>query len=197
MTARRQPSYLNLLLGLLLFLLAAPLAEQYLDDFAELIITTMLVLPVALGVWGVKRGTRSFLLGVTLLALMVIVQALNIILPGFPLEPVMLAIATFLFLSLALVALEDVILGGPIDGNRLVGAICIYLLLGIAWALLFAVLDTLTAEPLFSNIAPREGTADFAALLYYSLVTLTTLGYGDIAPLSPLARMLAATRIVR
>ena len=128
----------------------------------------------------------------TLLALIVVIQIVNVVIEGRPLEPLMLTLAVVFFVTMALIALHDVILGGPIDGNRLVGAICVYLLLAIAWALVFAVVDVLTAEPMFSNIELRGGAVDFAALLYYSLVTLTTLGYGDIAPLSPLARMLAA-----
>ena len=94
----------------------------------------------------------------------------------------------FFFAAMALIALDDVLFGGTIDHNRLVGSICVYLLLGIAWGIGYALLDTVTAEPAFTNLEsiPEGGTA--APYIYYSFVTLTTLGYGDLSPLTPTAR---------
>lgn len=72
------------------------------------------------------------------------------------------------------------------------GATCVYMLLGIAWAIAFALTDYFIPSA-FQGLETgpfQQGYLDvftfrFENLLYYSFVTLTTLGYGDIIPLFP------------
>jgi voltage-gated potassium channel Kch len=68
-------------------------------------------------------------------------------------------------------------------------AISIYLLLGLLWASLYLAIDAFSpgAIQMGSHAADRQ-----TELLYFSLVTLSTIGYGDIVPLSGEARILAA-----
>ena len=80
------------------------------------------------------------------------------------------------------------------------GACSVYLLLGVAWSDLFMLVD-LAYPGSFSagsgeaaNWMIQKGlvAAREFELLYYSLITLTTIGYGDMLPLSPQGRMMAA-----
>src|SRR6201987_297331 len=68
-------------------------------------------------------------------------------------------------------------------------AINIYLLLGLLWTTLYLAIDAFYpgSIQMGSQAAERE-----TELLYFSLITLSTIGYGDIVPLSGEARMLAA-----
>ena len=73
--------------------------------------------------------------------------------------------------------------------NNIVGGGCIYLLLGMSWGILYMYI--VWADPAsFAGIDP-EGRTLYWDLNYFSFVTLTTLGYGDILPISPAARALA------
>jgi voltage-gated potassium channel Kch len=68
-------------------------------------------------------------------------------------------------------------------------------LLAIVFACLYRIADMTTAEPLFSiGGAPKR--LEFAEALYFSVVTLATVGYGDIYPVGPLARLLSVAQIV-
>lgn len=80
-----------------------------------------------------------------------------------------------------------------VTGELIAGSIAVYLLLGIAFAYLFALVEL--HSPGAFAFADRAGHAD-PDFYYYSLVTLTTLGYGDITPLAPMARGLAALEAV-
>lgn len=80
--------------------------------------------------------------------------------------------------------------------DTLYGSVCVYLLMGVAWAIGYALLESLAPGSLVQNNQPlaiesgaEEGISD--SLLYFSLVTMTTLGYGDITPVTLLARRLA------
>lgn len=72
-----------------------------------------------------------------------------------------------------------------VTADTLKGGIAIYLLLGFAWSLVYMIVYQL--EPMaFNGITATQFEADF---LHFSFVTLTTVGYGDIHPLSPVARI--------
>lgn len=70
--------------------------------------------------------------------------------------------------------------------SLLFGAAALYLLLGFAWTHSFALAVALNPH------AFGDTTPDWNALTYFSFSTLTTLGIGDLAPLSPLARTLTS-----
>tara|TARA_B110000879_G_scaffold202025_1_gene277854 strand:+ start:718 stop:1392 length:675 start_codon:yes stop_codon:yes gene_type:complete len=70
------------------------------------------------------------------------------------------------------------------------GAIVSYLLLGIMWGLLYSYIEFISLNS-FSFASDHDLQAKGSALFYYSFVTLTTLGYGDILPISRFARMAA------
>ena len=72
-------------------------------------------------------------------------------------------------------------------------AVSIYLLLAYAWAALYRAMDALYPGSFQIGANPTDRQTD---LLYFSLVTLTTVGYGDVVPLSGEARMLAALEAV-
>ena len=99
------------------------------------------------------------------------------------------AILAFCLLGIAVKLRQVVLEPGAITLNRLVGGICIYLLLGVLWAVLFGVVALV--EPVAFYYAGGEAGDPVENLLYYSFVTLTTLGYGDITPIHPVARTLA------
>jgi hypothetical protein len=89
-------------------------------------------------------------------------------------------------LLLALVVLSTVLRAGTITRRQIEGGIAAYLLLGLAWASAYRWLAL--ADPLaFAGVDLGTGKQ----WIYYSLVTLTTMGYGDITPVHPVARSLA------
>jgi len=99
--------------------------------------------------------------------------------------------ALFVSLSfgiMAIVMLVQVFRKGPVTHHRIQGAIAVYLLLGLAWAAAYELID-LTHQGAFTGTfgGAKVGTS----WLYYSFVTLTTLGYGDIVPVHPFARSMA------
>jgi voltage-gated potassium channel len=79
--------------------------------------------------------------------------------------------------------------------DSVMGAACGYLFVGLGWAVCYALIERFQpqsfhlSEPL-SELGHRSQTLP-QLLTYYSFVTLTTVGYGDISPVSPAARTLA------
>lgn len=101
-------------------------------------------------------------------------------------------IAIFLLLISALA--EDVFAGNDVNLNRILGAVCIFFVLGMLWAFIYSLLETLQPNSFSSDaLKNTQGVRQnlVGEFFYFSNVTLTTLGYGDIVPLSKPARTLA------
>ena len=94
-------------------------------------------------------------------------------------------LATLVVLSCVVLAL--VLRRGPITTRRIQGAIAVYLLLGFIWAEAYE-LVVLWHPGAFTGAVDGRGSLPWT---YYSFVTLTTMGYGDIMPVHPLARAVA------
>jgi hypothetical protein len=94
-------------------------------------------------------------------------------------------------LALSVVVARAVFGPGRITYHRVVGAVLLYLIIGLIFVALYGFV-ALSTSVAFTNFPALRG--DFAVsgnLIYFSFVTLTTTGYGDIAPLHPFARSLA------
>ena len=92
--------------------------------------------------------------------------------------------------AMTFVVLVQAFRAGPINVHRIQGAVAAYLLLGLAWALAYETV-ALVATGAFSFAGPAEG--ERGRFIYFSFVTLSTLGYGDVIPVHPVARSLAVT----
>ena len=72
----------------------------------------------------------------------------------------------------------------------LLGAIAAYLLIALAADLVFLAVDSISPTPFFGSPEPTT------SFMYFSLITVTTLGYGDLAPVPEVGRLLAATEAI-
>jgi hypothetical protein len=81
---------------------------------------------------------------------------------------------------------------GPVTGHKIRGAIAAYLLFGITWSVLYGLLEQILPGAFSNSVAGAMYSADRqASITYFSFVTLTTVGYGDITPTHDISRMFA------
>src|SRR5208282_123461 len=100
-------------------------------------------------------------------------------------------LAAFLgFVSVALFSYLG--LPGSVTSGRLYGLVSLYLLLAVFYFAIFNLIETVHPHSFMETAFPASHGMTRHSLLYLSLITLTTLGYGDIVPVTPLARMIAA-----
>jgi len=89
--------------------------------------------------------------------------------------------------------LRNVLASGPVNADKLYAAISAYLLIGLAFATMYEALSFWKPHA-FSSA--NENLEHLEALVYFSLVTLSTVGYGDIVPAIPEARVLAVSEAI-
>jgi voltage-gated potassium channel len=193
-------NYAFLLSGLLILFLLMPLLSTFpaLAKNAFLMRVTLqtgysgLML---LGIWGLPREGNLFRFGLTLALLNVTFTIVNIFYDGIAIELGLNAVVLLFSICSAVIAAKHVFEGTQVDRNLLFGAMCVYLLMGLIWAILYGLLLQFWPGA-FNGMEGVEGKVPMDTLLYYSFVTLAGLGYGDITPVVPLARTLAYFEVI-
>jgi len=181
-------TYLNS--ALVLFLLLGSLASEFTDrGLAGRLLEGALILTLATGVWSLRSDKGIFVGGLGLTAGVLLVSLAGLFLESHGLTAVRDILLLAFFVAATWVTVKQVLFSGQVDGNTIVGAIAVYLLLGMIWAMLFALLELLVPGS-FRGLSSTGANADFMDLLYFSFVSLTTMGFGDITPVLPLARYL-------
>lgn len=182
-------NFLYLVISLVALLLVGALVDQFPGQLGQQTLQAVTAITLASGIIGFRSSKRWFNTGIGFVVSVVLVVVLGVLLDVSGLSYLHLLILSLFYLGATWLAARQVLFTGPIDGNKIVGAICIYLLVGLIWAM--AYLFIAQAIPgAFNGLEQAIWYDNFADAAYFSFVTLTTLGYGDISPVIPIARFL-------
>jgi len=179
-----------MLVGLIVLWAVAPVLALVHSTIAQLVLYLALGAALVLGAWSLSKERRFFLTaaGITLVAVVCSVIAY---LTGN-------ALAIFLVLSLQMLFWlmnawfvgSHVMSPGRVDLNRIAGGICIYMIAAVVWAWAYTLVYQLIPDA-FNGIGSVPFEGQLSEMLYFSFVTLTTLGYGDVTPAHPITRWMA------
>lgn len=98
-------------------------------------------------------------------------------------------LAVLFFIFMIVIILGQVLRGKSVTTDMIYGAVCVYFLIGIAWAFLFTAIEIHNPGSFLVDQLPLSTTeSKFPHFLYYSFVTLISLGLGDISPASYISR---------
>jgi len=184
-----------LLFALIGYLILVPVAEDMGVISARLMRVIMFTWLFVFGVWSLRGFGRFFHAGIsfTLVGTALSVIAANTLAVGY-FYASFAALYGFMLIVVWCTG-KQVMLGKDISANRVVGAISLYLLFGGIWAVTYAVLEMLVPGS-FTGFSEPINQGWSSEWLYFSFVTMTTLGYGDLTPLSATARTLAYMQAV-
>lgn len=183
---REKIAFGGLLLSLTIAFSVTPFIEGASQQLNGFIVLSLLFSTIAVG------ETRTRLLTGIALAAIVVGSIILLILVGRDFELVLFyACVTVYFGYLVFVFVEKIFKETRVNTNLLLSAISVYLSFGVIWAMLYGLIEFFI--PGSYNIGEHSSIqAKISDLMYFSIVTLTTLGYGDIQPLSAQAKSTAA-----
>ena len=178
--------YTQLLLVLLLVFVAYAFFSQAI--IAEIILSIVLLGAIVLIIRTFYFHQRALYFYLNISVLAFIVDFVNLTSQSSNLK---LALATNIiyagfFLLAIVLMIEKIFSDRQVTIDTIVGGISVFLLIGDLWFLFFETIYLLNPAA-FTSSAETINSFD---LLYFSFTTLTTVGYGDIAPVSPLAKVL-------
>ncbi len=179
-----------LLVALIFLLFSNALSTQLGFQEGQRFVNITLMVTVVIAVWSVNEGGRwlNWKLGMSFIIVSLMIS--DSVMEKNTLAIYQLA-SVFLFLSFTLyLCWKQVMFSGRVDRNKIIGSICIYILLAVIWAFAYLMVEMFVPGS-FNGLKSGLWQENLEALVYYSFVTITTLGYGDIAPIQPLARFMA------
>jgi hypothetical protein len=175
--------YVLLLIGVS-FVFAATAPDSAWASSA-LVLLQSATLVVALWTSGIARAGAWH--NIVLLALAIALAVAGLVWTGPNLDAALGIVSGLMTLAIAVVIALSVISKGEITRQSITGAVCIYLLLGMIFVFIYGACATLGNGPFFAQ--GTDGTR--AVRLYFSYVTLATVGYGDYTPAGNLGHALA------
>jgi len=177
----KQNNFLYLFLSLIVFLFSAAVVAEYPGSIGEDIFSIVTMLMLIVSIKSLKSEKTWMWAVYALIALFIILTASEKFFEHHVTVYFTLAILLIFFIGSFMMAAKQVLFVGDIDGNKIIGSLSLYLLLGLVWAVLYLMLVAMDPSA-FSGIEAATWQQGFSRIAYYSFVTLTTLGYGDILP---------------
>ena len=187
-SAHRSPNYGGLLFLLIVLIVVAPSAT---GPGAMFIVEALFDLVLVAGAYSAaaRAGHSWPFLALTALTLLVRWSALFLGGTGFELVSSVITV-TWILYAIVIIG-KQLFVERKVTTNMIYGAVIAYLLAAIAFSFVYELIELLQPGS-FSGVPDGAGPLALGdALLYFSLVSLTTVGYGDIVPVSALARPLA------
>ncbi len=193
---------LMLLIALLVALVVFPIVQEQYATYIiiiELFVTAVLISGTYIVTRNKSVVTVAILLALlsfTILWFNIFIQSQNLLIWGLIFEICFFSLVTITILKFVLSYKR-------IDADKIYGGVCGYLLIGIIWALIYTTIENAMPNSFeFGGIYSGDYHYLFTYrfylgnLIYYSFVTLTTIGYGDIYPISITARLFSSLEAV-
>ncbi len=186
----RRFSTVQLLVALALLFVSFPFVEEV--KGGDVIVSILLSVVLLCAVLAVASSRRTLIVALLLAIPAVAGRWINHFRPDLIPPPVFLT-AGLMLIAFVVVNLLRFILRAPsVNTEVLCASISAYLMLGLMWTVAYWLVDQITPGAFaFNTNGGRQSMNGFNAF-YFSFVTLSTVGYGDITPVSKAARMLAA-----
>jgi hypothetical protein len=186
----KEPRFAFMLVGLLITILVGPLIDELTVPGPTLWTQVAFSATLLIAVFSMVESRAWFIVGL-MLAAIAAGGTVTMAVSGGSAAELATVLALLAYCILALVfTLEVLVRKGKITGNQIVGAVSVYLLAGVALSLVNMLIYRLLPGS-FRGLEGATGAVDGSSLFYYTFVTMTTLGYGDITPDRPLAEAVA------
>ncbi|MGD8271416.1 MAG: potassium channel family protein [Desulfobacterales bacterium] len=172
--------FIYIIFAIMLVLLVNPFIRP-LGLIGHLLSTLFLSMIPLASAYALTEDRKKAIIVLIIAAPFVILDGLNVFITHRSLMVVAFSFGTILYFYIVILLVINLLSIRVITADLIFCAISIYLLIGIMWAGIYSVLE---------GISPGS-FSEASDLLYFSFVTLTTVGFGDVAPLSVLCKRLA------
>ena len=187
----RRFSTVQLVVALIVLLISAPFVEEL--EGGGLILSVLFSLVLLAAVFAVADRKSTFGLALALAVPAITARWINYFQPHL-VHPAVFLVCALLLLAFVIGHLLHFVLRAPVvTVEVLCASIAAYLMLGLMWTVAYWFVDQVTPGGAFSfNTERGSHTMNGFTGFYFSFITLSTVGYGDVTPVSQAARLLAA-----
>jgi len=178
--------YAFLFTSIIILFLIMPLFKSQ----RSLVMTLFFLLTMISVIWtlNLRRGTFWFCLGLGGLASLLTILNNYFFTTDFNFNVQLLTLTAYIaFFAISIVVfLEKIFAEKAVTSDTIKGGISVYFLMGLLWTFLYQMVLLFDPQAIMIPYGPEH----IPPLIYFSFTTLTTLGYGDVTPVSMIARNL-------
>jgi hypothetical protein len=182
----KQNNFIYLFFSLIILLFSAAMVGELPGSFGEDLFSSVTLLMLLASIKSIKTDVTWTKTVYVVIGFFILLTLLSKFFPQGIFVYFILIILLVFFIGSFAIAFKQVLFVGEIDSNKMVGSVTLYILLGLIWATIY-LLILVTDPQAFSGIDTGSWQETFSRVAYYSFVTLTTLGYGDILPTNHIA----------
>ena len=180
-------TYLLIAISILLF--SSAVSDDFPGSVGEDIFSVISVAILILGLKSLHTNINIKRIAYTLALFLGVLNLLWRIYPSKWSAVLILVLMLASFIGAFKLSVKKILFEGKVDSNKIIGSLSLYLLIGLIWTTLYMIL--LLFDPTsFNGIDIESWRTLFSRVAYYSFVTLTTLGYGDISPANHIAEFI-------
>lgn len=175
-----------------LLVMIAPILMESPTLATQLVARLLVTAVLTSGVYAVSRRRGHLMLALALLVITMVISVVFLLHPSKPVMLVNLCFGVLFYAALIGMLVQHIVSQRRVSADTIYTSIAVYMLLTIVWGILYVLAEALQPGAIAGN-THHTGPLPINILdaLYFSSSTLTSVGYGDILPVSPFARSLA------
>ncbi len=187
-----QSKYLAIWVTFVLLMVLTPFAA---GPIGALVLTIVFSFILISGILTVSNDRRLLFIGLIPMTIAIASRWINYFTGNTELLAVSSLFAVFTLGYVTMLIFSSLFKATTITTVIIWQAISVYLLIGLTWSSLFGFVNQMAPGSFYDNVG-QTGALNYPQLVYYSFVTLATLGYGDIVPTTSAARGLAVLEVL-
>ncbi|MGF1831227.1 potassium channel family protein [Photobacterium angustum] len=185
-----QNNFFFLTIALISLLISASLEKVIPHGFVQYALEVFTVITFLVCLLSLRFDRSWFRFLTSLVGIWIMAMIARILLGIEEIEIIMLSLMFVFFFGTFKSIMRQILFTGSINTNKIIGSMALFLLLGLMWAIAYLILIRVFPDSIHGiNSGPWH--ENFSDAAYFSFVTLTTLGYGDILPVTPIAKVFA------
>ncbi|SMY15660.1 potassium channel family protein [Photobacterium aquimaris] len=185
-----QNNFFYLTLALVFLLISASLDKVITSGLLQYILEAFTLITFGICLLSLRFDKSWFRFLLSLVVAWLVAVIIRAVLGVEEIEVIMLLLMFIFFYGTFRSIMRQILFTGSINTNKIIGSMTLFLLLGLMWAIGYLILIHFLPGS-FHGINKGPWHENFADAAYFSFVTLTTLGYGDILPITPIAKVFA------
>jgi hypothetical protein len=194
-TINRKNNFIWLTLALIGMMLAGSWTRELPDAISLQVLEFSSIILMLVSLRSLRKDRSWLKAWITIIGVTLVVLVLQTATSVYYLEFAFLSLLFLFFVSAAWLVGSEVLLTGSVDINKIIGSIALYFLLGMIWTIFYTVLLEFSPEAM-KGVEMGAWFDNMFIMNYFSFVTLTTLGFGDISPATPTAKTLVLLEAV-
>jgi len=186
----QENNFLYLCLSLVLLLFSGAIMQEVSNKWADTLFALITLLMFFVSIKSLYKDV-PWIRMVSLLVISVVILAIIERLSHFYYSKYLNLLILFVFFLHSFITVsKQIFFQGRVTLNIIIGSLSLFFLIGLLWSVIYLFLLQLDPNAL-SGIEAQSWQQNFSRVTYYSFVTLTTLGYGDILPTNRLTEFFA------